>query len=288
MENQEQVISNFFVNMYDLNNEMKKIFKSSFDKNIITKNIKLIKDNRFAIIDEIWNINKKENNNFLLSILDLIEKYTPEYNNDVKKLNTLFDSQDSRSKELILFILKNDIKNLAKFASENKLTNEFLTFFSIFSAYPYRNAVTKFIEKKYDLNTHVSGFCPVCGHWPGMSYIVGEKGIRHMACICCGAHWTFKRLQCSFCLTNKKGTMEYLHVEDEDWISAYTCDDCRRYIKTVRVESEKIDFKKEIPMIDYLNSSFIDIAAIQNKYVQDSILGIKFSSPYDKNIEKYT
>ncbi|OFX62095.1 MAG: hypothetical protein A2046_16800 [Bacteroidetes bacterium GWA2_30_7] len=108
-----------------------------------------------------------------------------------------------------------------------------------------------------------------------------------MACICCSTTWQFRRLKCSFCLNENKEDLGYLNIENYNDISAYVCDKCRRYIKTLKIKDEESIYFNQKYIIDYLTTGDIDIAAIQNKYIQESILGTRYTDPNDKNFEKY-
>ncbi len=287
MKDSNNSINKYFEELRNLYSANEELFETSFNKKIIENNIKLIKEKRYAITDDIWDLQEEGNHEFLLSLLETINKYAPDFTYDYRLLKKYFKKDSKNSLEFILNVLTNKQKELTDFSRTINLSRDFLSFFSIFSAYKYRNSVSKFVNSKYDLNSHITGLCPVCGRWPGISYLLGEKGTRMMACICCGSVWRFRRLKCSFCLTSGKDKLGYLNVEGEEDISAYTCDNCRRYIKTYRLKSDTADFSNEKPLIDYMTTGFIDIAAMQNKYVQESVLGTKFTGPHDKNIEFY-
>jgi len=276
----------FVVEAAGVYQEYGKLFPASFDKKITGDNIEFIKQSRYAIGDSIWKIDDKKNSKFLISLLDAVKKIFPEYTGEIEKLSAGLKSPDA-SKEFILNILQNRSRNITDFIRQQDLTNEFLTFYSLFAAYKYRNSVMDFVKETYDFSSHLSGLCPVCGHWPGISYLLGEKGTRLLSCICCGAQWKFRRIRCSFCLTGEKNLLGYLNIDGEETVSAYTCDNCRRYIKTVKADNDEIDLSGERPIIDYLNSGFVDIAAMQNKYVQDSLLVTKFSGPDDAHLDEY-
>ncbi|MFC2097499.1 formate dehydrogenase accessory protein FdhE [Bacteroidota bacterium] len=237
--------------------------------------------------DNIWTIDKKDNHNFLSSFLIIFKSHIPEFEKDINSLQKIINNKPEVSKEFTLNILKNNHKNISDFGRINELTNEFLSFFSLFSALPYREAVRLCILNDFPFHDHNSAFCPVCGHWPGISYIIEKEGKKIMACICCGAKWSFRRLQCSFCLTSEKEVLSYLNVEGESEISAYTCDRCRRYLKTKKLKTEEEILEEDTPIIDFMNSGYIDIAAMQNKYIQESLLETRFNGPYDNNIKKF-
>jgi len=224
-------ILNFLCDFNELKYSFQEIsFNKSFDKNIVEENIQLIKQKRYAISDDIWNIKEKENHQFLISLLELIGQYVNEFKNDIEKISKIFKEDISFSKEFILNILTNKQKKISEFIRNESLSLDFLTFYAIFAAYPYRESVSQLVHTKEKIEEHISGFCPICGHWPGMSYIDKKEGQKLMACICCGSIWSFRRLRCSFCHSADKDKLGYLNIEGEEAISAYTCDICRRYV----------------------------------------------------------
>ncbi len=263
------------------------LFNKSFNTDIIKVNIEMVKNHRYAITDNIWNINDEENSRFIATLLLLTRLYANEYSDDIGIISNMLDKDKSLSKKLIIDILTNKQKKISDFARVNGISNDFIIFFSIFIAYPYREAVAKIIQQELNLKDHSSGFCPVCGHWPGMSYIVEKEGKKLMACICCGTVWSFKRLKCSFCLSSESNDLGFLNIEGDDAISAYTCDSCRRYLKTGKIENANTDLPEEKLFVDYMSSGNIDIVALQNKYLQESMLGTRFDGPNDHKIDLY-
>ena len=286
MKDNKSMAQDFINDAFQLYQEQAKLFSGSFDKKMVASNIELIKRKRYAITDSIWRIKEKENKKFLRELLAVIMKNSPDFKKEIDALTDVLESGDTAG-EIILSILQNRFRDLTGFIRQHGLTNEFFTLFSLFAAYQYRNSVMSYVKDSHDFTSHHSGLCPVCGHWPGVAYIIGETGTRLMSCICCGAQWNFKRLRCSFCLTSDKEHLSYLNIDGEETVSAYTCDTCRRYIKTVKVDGDAAGITGERALTDYLSSGLIDIAALQNKYVQESLLVTKFSGPEDDHLDAY-
>ncbi len=286
MNKTDSSIESFINNYHELKNSSQDLFDNkSFHQDLARKNIDFIQEGRYAIVDDIWKIDNGKNNDFISGFINLAEQSAEEYKNDIDKIKDMMSQNESFAKEFLLNVLTNKHKIIANLAKENDISMDFLTFLAIFIAFPYRESVSQFIQQEINLTDHVSAFCPVCGHWPELSYIVGKEGKRIMACVCCNTHWLYRRVKCNFCLNAKKDTLGYLEVEGSNEITAYTCDHCRRYIKT-----KKLDIMEpltEWPIADYILSGFVDLAALQNKYIRESILCSRFESPKDKNIESY-
>jgi formate dehydrogenase accessory protein FdhE len=288
MKNTGPSIEHFFERFVDLKIKFEKIlFAKSFSKKAVKENLELIKDRRYVIEEAIWKVEALKVREYILNLLDLLSEEAEAYQKDIDLFIAAVNENELFAKEFIDNLLCDRQKNVFNFAREQEMSNEFILFFSLVAAFPFKEAVSDFVQDSVDLSNHHSGFCPVCGHWPGISYITGKEGKRVMACIACGTRWTFSRVKCSFCHITDQEKLSYLHLEDEMQVSAYTCDNCRRYLKVIKVAEETLDFPNEYAIIDYMSSGYMDIAAMQNKYIQESILASRFDGPRDEKIAHY-
>jgi|GEM_PF-1649719 len=288
IKNSRNGIDGFVLSFMKLNSLHEELFlNESFNKSLLVKNIRLVREKKYAITDEIWAIQEEKNLNFLLAFIELIKSFAVDYRKDADKLLFLFKENKPLVLEFITDILTNKQKKIVDFSRQNNISEDFIIFFSVFSAIPFRKAAAELIRKEIDFKIHVSGFCPVCGHWPVMAYLVGKEMKKTMACICCGTSWLFRRLTCPFCLNSNNNDLGYLHIEEEKTISAYTCSKCRRYIKTKIVSDVHHTIKLEEIILDYLASGDLDIAAVQNKFIHESLIGTRFQGPDDKHIDVY-
>jgi len=288
MNNHEEPLNEFITAFKEIKNHYRPtLFDRSFQKDLLKNNMEMIRNRRYAIADSLWQIREKEHGGFFSSLLELTNRFAKEYAGDIEKISLMVRENETATITFIMDILTNRQKKLHDFARKYKISIDFITFLAIFNAFPYREAVADTIRLEINLKDHVSGFCPVCGHWPGMSYIAEKEGKKIMACICCGTVWSFQRMRCSFCLSSDTDQLGFLAIEGEEGISAYTCDSCRRYLKTVRMDRFPNDFPRERILIDFMSSGTLDIAALQNKYLQESMLGTRFDGPMDPRIESY-
>ena len=282
-------IEEFVSSFTELIKQQNNLFSGDiFDKCQLLSNMQLIKQRRYAITDDIWTLREQHNNSdFIFSLITLIKTFAGEYKKDADWIWSYFKGNASLLTEFSLDILTNKQKKIIDFSRRNDLSSDFITFFSVFAAIPYRMAAAGFISKEIDLRNHNSGFCPVCGHWPVMSYIVGKEGARAMTCICCSTTWSFRRMTCPFCLNKNHDELGYLHIEEESAISAYVCKKCRRYLKTKIVSDSTTLFSLKNILMDYLSSGKLDIASVQNRYITEPLLGTRFQGPEDKHINAY-
>jgi formate dehydrogenase maturation protein FdhE len=279
-----------FINFYQelIGSYAKNFSDNSFNMKIVQKNVQLIKEYKYALTDEIWNIDEEQNHKFITGFIKLLKSYAKEYIKDIKYIENILLNNIPFSRQFTIDILQNKHKIVFDFAKDNGLGNDFISFFSIFLAYPYREAAASFVKSKIELKNHVSGFCPICGHWPGISYLTEKEGKKIMACIHCDTYWLFPRLKCSFCSTTDKNALGYLNIEGKKKVSAYVCEICRKYLKTVRIKDESYLYTEKLhAIVDYLSSGDIDIAAIQNNYIQEPILSTINHDSNNSHIKLY-
>jgi len=182
MKKEKNMFMNFINSYQDLIKSYAKYFNAhSFNQKIAEKNIQLIKENKYVITNDIWKIDEEQNFSFISRIIELLKPYGKEFKKEIEKISMIFNNDISFSKQFTLNVLQNGNKQISDFAKDYGISNEFVSFFSIIIAYPYREAVAVFVKNKIELKNHVSGFCPVCGHWPGISYLTEKEGKKIMA-----------------------------------------------------------------------------------------------------------
>ena len=75
------------------------------------------------------------------------------------------------------------------------------------------------------------GVCPCCGAPPAFADLL-EDGQRRLACHLCGAGWTFSRLRCPHCGSQRPEDAVRLLAEDrEEGYAISACRACRGYVK---------------------------------------------------------
>jgi FdhE protein len=144
---------------------------------------------------------------------------------------------------------------------------EHLAFFANYLVRPIRGAVAAITTEQGLATGWQYGYCPVCGLWARMGHIDSHEGGRTLWCLGCGFSWQFPRLSCPFCLERRPEQLGFLRVDETDRFRVYTCDSCRRYLKTVVApQNETVAFD-----VEYLSSSAYDVTASFEKYIQDFV-----------------
>lgn len=74
--------------------------------------------------------------------------------------------------------------------------------------------------------------CPICGGAADFAALLPGGGARRLLCARCDAEWIAPRGACPFCGEAAPGRLGYFAGEDGVH-RLYTCESCRRYLKTV-------------------------------------------------------
>lgn len=167
--------------------------------------------------------------------------------------------------ELVRRVITGDGLYLSELSRNWNSPVDRVAFFAIYLARPFRKAVADEVPATWEL-----GYCPTCGLWPRMAHIDSKTGIRRLWCAGCETVWPFARLVCPFCLETEQKKLGYLKIASNDQYRLYTCDTCRRYLKTKIDDSSlngsEIDFETE-----YLLTTSLDLTASFENYIQDFI-----------------
>ncbi|MEW6050368.1 MAG: formate dehydrogenase accessory protein FdhE [Candidatus Zixiibacteriota bacterium] len=156
---------------------------------------------------------------------------------------------------------------VAEFSRRQGLPLEILAFFAVYLVRPIRQAAADLAADQGRFKDWPYGYCPVCGLWSRMGQIDAKEGGMQLWCIGCDHGWRFPRLRCPFCMEKDQIKLGYLQVDSSDKFRAYSCDSCRRYLKTIVVpENTMVDLDAE-----YLASSAVDITAAFEGYIQDFV-----------------
>jgi len=108
--------------------------------------------------------------------------------------------------------------------------------------------------------------CPFCGYLPDMSKIVESKdNIRLLHCGLCESEWTYKRLSCVICGNENGDTLGFYTYDDDPAYRIDYCDECRGYIKTVRL-ARGLDGSACDLAVENIITAFLDSSAMELGY----------------------
>lgn len=75
--------------------------------------------------------------------------------------------------------------------------------------------------------------CPICGGAADFAALLPAGGARRLLCARCDAEWTAPRGVCPFCGESAAGRLSYFPAGPDGVYRLYTCETCRRYLKTI-------------------------------------------------------
>lgn len=204
---------------------------------------------------------KKDLSELLMKITDLISKINPGMD-----FTSLKDSFNADADSLLNGLLGQDFTFLEKKGMENRLAiDEFL--FVIHNVFkPFITALGRISEAKPAKEDWLESSCPFCGYLPDMSKIVELKeNQRHLHCALCENEWEFPRLVCPACGCNEQAKHGFFEFEDNNLYRVYYCDECRHYIKSVRIPKLKEESGFDLAVEDVI-TSFLDAGMIEKGY----------------------
>lgn len=224
--------------------------------------IKYFKNDSFPVLD-VDDLVLSDNTKSLL--FDLTIKLTEL----ISKVNTgmdfalLKDNFNNDADFLLRGLLKQDYSSLELKGKESRLAlDEFI--FVIHNVFkPFMTELKKISAAKPQKEDWLESACSFCGYLPDMSKIVEAKeNQRHLHCAICENEWEFPRLVCPACGCNDQTKHGFFEYEDNNIYRVYYCDECRHYIKSVRIpklkEESGFDLAVEDIITNYLDAAMID------------------------------
>ena len=111
------------------------------------------------------------------------------------------------------------------------------------------------------------GKCGCCGSSPGLAVLDQDEGHRKLYCSLCGSGGKFKRLVCPHCGNDDTQKLTYIRLGDTDprWIES--CDECKRYIKTIDLRKLPAG-KPLIPIVEETATLHLDMLAEREGYLR--------------------
>lgn len=94
--------------------------------------------------------------------------------------------------------------------------------------HPFLSAVARACQSCVDDEAWYRGRCPICGGETDFAALGKETGAVRLLCTRCDFEWSSHRSICPFCGT--RGTLGYV---PSGAYRLYTCENCRRYLKTI-------------------------------------------------------
>lgn len=178
----------------------------------------------------------------------------------------LIGSFKAEADTLLRSLLKQDHEFLENKGKENRLDlDEFI--FILHNVFkPFMVRLKECFDLKIKKEDWLKGNCPVCGYLPDMSKIVeSRENQRLLNCSICEHQWEFPRLVCPVCGCDEQSKHGFFEYEDDNNYRVYYCDECKHYIKSIRVPKLKEESKFDLSVEDII-TSFLDASMIEKGY----------------------
>jgi FdhE protein len=148
-------------------------------------------------------------------------------------------------------------------ADEIDVEKRALTFFVYTSVKPSLSVCARQLANHLAArDTWTKGICPVCGNSPGLATLEG-KGERWLFCSFCWTKWRTQRILCTFCENEDHQTLRYFYTEAESEYRVDTCDQCKKYLKTVDLRKiERVFY----PPLEQVSTLHLDMKAREMGY----------------------
>jgi len=159
--------------------------------------------------------------------------------------------------------MTDDLQGIRELCAELRMDESILHFFLYHSTWPSVARHAALIKDTDETGEHWDqGFCPVCGNSPGLA-LLAENGGRILICVFCRHQWPFKRILCPSCGNSDSKSISYFFSEEEQTYRVYTCDACKKYIKTVDLRLLTRPF---YPPLESIVTTHLDLKAQELGY----------------------
>jgi FdhE protein len=155
-------------------------------------------------------------------------------------------------------ILKGSDEPFEKAAKAASIEKKVLTFITYSSIKPSvtlcAEQLSVYLKQQDPWQT---GYCPICGSSPVLSMLEGE-GERSLICSFCWHQWPVKRVFCPHCDTTDSNILNYFFSENEKEYRVYTCENCKKYIKTIDMKNSE---RRIYPPLEHVVTMHLDMKA---------------------------
>jgi formate dehydrogenase maturation protein FdhE len=228
-------------------------YKASFKKDIFP-----VLDNLSIVLEEGT---KAYLSDLMVKLTDLISGVNPGMDFSEFKKNFAGDADN-----LLKGLLNQDYALLEKKGVDNRLAlDEFIfVIHNIFK--PFMAALKRSSDIKPGKEDWLESSCYFCGYLPDMSKIVESKeNQRHLHCALCENEWEFPRLVCPACGCSEQTKHGFFEYEGNNIYRAYYCDECKHFIKSVRIPKLKEESAYDLAVEDVI-TNFLDAGMIEKGY----------------------
>jgi FdhE protein len=218
---------------------------------------------KFPLIDpENFVIDVQAATRLYLTMCEFAQNANPHLAQSAQKLLSAINN-DFEINALFPAVLTPDKKQIEKAAKQLDIEQNVLAFFIYNSINPSIRIGAEQLSVYLDRqDPWQQGYCPICGNPPVLS-ILEDEGQRSLICSFCWHAWPVKRGLCPFCERHDSKSLGYFFSEEENEYRVYTCDNCKKYLKTI--DTVKID-RLIYPPLEQVVTLHLDMQANQKGF----------------------
>ncbi len=159
--------------------------------------------------------------------------------------------------------MTNDMQGIRNLSAELSMDESILGFFLYHCTWPSVARQAVLVKDIFETGVQWDhGYCPVCGDSPGLAFLT-ENGGRILVCRFCRHQWPCKRIHCPSCGNTDSESISYFFSEEEQTYRVYTCDTCKKYIKTIDLRRLTRPF---YPPLESIVTTHLDLQAQEMGY----------------------
>jgi len=188
---------------------------------------------------------------------------TPQLATGAAAINAGLEKKSAAIERGLDLFMSADQQGIHDLSAELSMDESILLFFLYHSTWP---SIARQADLMMDSNQIAKnwdqGYCPVCGSLPSLAFLT-ENGARILVCEFCRHQWPFKRILCPACGNADAKSINYFFSQEEQTYRVYTCDACRKYLKTVDTRQLTRAF---YPPLESIVTTHLDLQAREMGY----------------------
>ncbi len=184
-------------------------------------------------------------------------------------------------------LLAGDFDKLAVMADEAKLDAGLASFMLGQALKPYVERCARSLMPLPESLQWLKGYCPICGSWPSLSFLLGQGGQRRLKCSFCGHEYRFMRTACPFCENVDHESLEYFYSEDRNHERVEVCHKCKKYVVALDLRDRSDDVLLEVAPLGLI---YLDMLAQEKGFspgalTEWNVLGEAISRPSEDPVQ---
>jgi FdhE protein len=211
-------------------------------------------------------------------MLPVLEKAFPKISPVIQKLRVALEEKEldlEYCMETMLSGAEEKMGEIAFGVGTDSLTLKFI-FGQVMK--PFVEKLAKAYQPLIQNLNWLRGYCPICGSYPELSYLVENEGQRWLRCSLCGHEWRFMRTKCPFCENEDHNKMEFYFIEDRSHERAEVCYQCKRYLVGIDLRKCSDEVVLEVAALGMV---YLDILAQGKGFLPVAVCAWNVVSPRD-------